>query len=91
MVIEIKRAWDSDVTSCRTYKDAAVDAVTRAAYSMSGLALGNYILLINGRVYPWPDPKSYSPGLIESDREKMLEKHIRNCVDIDEAFYGSAD
>ena len=87
MVIEIKRAWNSDVASCRTYRDAAVDAATRAAYSMSSLTLDNYILLINGREYPWPDPKNYSPGLMESDREKMLEKHIRDCVELDKAFY----
>jgi len=84
MVIEIKRVYGDDTPSSHrtyTYKDKE-DGASRAAHSMSGLALGNYVLLINGREYPWPDIKGYSLY-----GTSLIEKHIRDCVELDKAFY----
>lgn len=39
----------------------------------------DYVLVINGRRYEWPETPL---NLLE------LEDHFRHCVDMDEAFYG---
>ncbi len=39
-----------------------------------------YELYINGRKYDWPNPRAH---YVEE-----LVKHIRHCIELDEAFYG---
>ncbi len=41
----------------------------------------DYILIINGRRYEWPET-SYNYNITE------LGDHLRHCVNMDEAFYG---
>ena len=88
MTIEIKRVYGDDTPSSHrtyTYKDKE-DGASRAAQSMSGLALANYTLIINEREYPWPKPTT-KLGLYSPSRKKLIEKHIRECIDFDKAFY----
>ena len=56
--------------------------VDRSASFMSGRNWKNWVLYINGRLYPWPIFEYQ-----ESISYMKLEKHIKECIELDKAFY----
>lgn len=60
--------------------------VAAAAYFMLGKGLRNHTLVINGREYPWND--AYWTGWHNRRYTDVLEEHIKECIELDETFYG---
>ena len=64
------------------------DDVGNAVSFIMGRNRHNWRLLINDRLYDWP---YFNDGFISATNANYLRvfKHIKHCIEIDEAFYGS--
>lgn len=59
----------------------------KAANFMLARRLSWYKLFVNGREYSWLNV--WWDASTGWDDIKRIEEHIENCIEIDEAFYGS--
>lgn len=75
--------WEKHIDKCSG--EQVYHSPRAAAFGVCiGNRLNDYLLIINGREYNWPE-RSPPIGLGLNE----VEAHIRECIRIDEGFYGT--